>query len=411
MARPDYQGRFIWQELLCNDLTAATFFYSRVMQWKAQPFSPGSPYLMFTAVDGRSVAGAMRLSDEARAAGTTPYWRGYIGTEDIDATVALAASLGARVVQPAQDVPTVGRVALLADPEGATFGLFRPLPTAAPNDSGHKGFAWYELAARNRQSALAFYQRLFGWELRAPMDMGGGFHYQVFGIGAQDIGGAYTIPAERAMPPAWCPYATGASADETADQVLAAGGQVIHGPIDVPGGGRIVQFFDSQHALCAVHSMGSAVLQPREARPSTTAASVEVGRSHGVRRSQTALRSKDTAARAAKRGKKMTDDDTTMTAPEATAAAPLVRPRRKKRIVRRAKRKVRRAKRKVARKAKAAVRRRAALKSKLPGRRRRAARRIKRAKRKAKRKVVRVVRRLARRVRRVRRRAARRAKR
>lgn len=387
MAQPEYQGRFIWQELLCNDLTAATFFYSRVMQWKAQPFSQGSPYLMFTAIDGRSVAGAMRLSDESRAAGIAPHWRGYIGAEDVDATVAQAASLGARVVQQAQDVPTVGRVALLADPEGATFGLFRPLPTAAPHDSGHKGFAWNELAARHRESALAFYQRLFGWELRAPMDMGGGFHYQTFGIGAQDFGGAYSIPAERAMPPAWCPYATGASADDTADRVLAAGGQVIHGPIDVPGGGRIVQFFDSQHALCAVHSMGSAV------------------------RSQPASRSKDNAATAVKRGKKMTDDEPTMTAPEAPAAAPLVRPRRKKRIVRRAKRKVRRAKRKVARKAKAAVRRRAALKSKLPGRRRRAARRIKRAKRKMKRKVARVVRRVARRVRRVRRRVARKSKR
>jgi len=380
MTQPEYQGRFIWQELLCNDLTAATFFYSRVMQWKAQPYSQGSPYLMFTAVDGRSVAGAMRLSDESRAAGMASHWRGYIGAEDIDATVAKATGLGARVVQPAQDVPMVGRVALLADPEGAVFGLFRPLPTAAPHDSGHKGFAWNELAARDRESALAFYQRLFGWELRAPMDMGGGFHYQVFGIGAQDFGGAYSIPAERAMPPAWCPYATGASADEMADRVLAAGGQVIHGPIDVPGGGRIVQFFDSQHALFAVHSMA-------------------------------ASRSTHTAAQAAKRGKKMTDDEPTMTAPEAPAAAPIVRPRRKKRIVRRAKRKVARAKRKVVRKAKAAVRRRAAAKSKLPGRRRRAVRRIKRAKAKAKRKVVRAVKRVVRRVRRVRRRAARKSRR
>ena len=263
MTQPEYQGRFVWQELLCSDITAATFFYSRVLSWKGQPYSPGSPYTMFTTSGGTPVAGAMRLSDEARAAGTGPHWRGYIGAEDVDAIAAQAAQFGARVLQPAQDVPSVGRVAMLADPEGAVFGLFRPLPTAASGRSGPGGFSWNELAARSRESALAFYQRLFGWELRPPMDMGGGFHYQTFGLGGQDFGGAYSIPADRAMPPAWCPYASSASADQAAGRIVAAGGKIIHGPIGVPGGGRIVQFFDSQHAMFAVHSMGSgAAAQP-----------------------------------------------------------------------------------------------------------------------------------------------------
>jgi predicted enzyme related to lactoylglutathione lyase len=119
-------------------------------------------------------------------------------------------------------------------------------------------FSWNELAVRNREAALAFYQKLFGWKLRPPMDMGGGFYYQTFGLGDQDFGGAYTIPADRAMPPAWCPYAASSSADETAGKVLAAGGQLAHGPIEVPGGGRIVQFFDPQRAFFAVHSMAAA---------------------------------------------------------------------------------------------------------------------------------------------------------
>jgi len=258
MSQPDYHGRFIWHELLCSDTTAATFFYSRILSWKGQPFSPGSPYLMFTGPDGRPLAGAMRLSEEARAQGTSAHWRGYIGAADVDAVLAQAVRLGARVLQPAQDVPAVGRVALLTDPEGALFGLYRPLPVAVAAEPAGRGFAWNELAARNRESALAFYRRLFGWQLRAPIDMGGGFHYQNFGFGGEDLGGAYSIPPDRAMPPAWCPYATSASADDTAARVVAAGGQICHGPIGVPGGGRIVQFFDSQHAMFAVHSMGAA---------------------------------------------------------------------------------------------------------------------------------------------------------
>ena len=258
MAQPGFQGRFIWQELLCSDTTAATFFYTSILPWRSQPYSPGSPYLLFTVQDCRPVAGAVRLSEDARALGTAAHWRGYIGAADVDAIVAQALRHGARIQQPAQDVPGMGRVALLADPDGAIFGLFRPLPNSAGAVPGAPGFAWNELAARNRESALAFYQRLFRWELRPPIDMGGGFHYQTFGLGGQDIGGAYTIPPDRAMPPAWCPYAVSRSADETAARVVAAGGQVCHGPIGVPGGGRIVQFFDSQHAMFAVHSMGAA---------------------------------------------------------------------------------------------------------------------------------------------------------
>src|SRR6267154_2647904 len=97
------------------------------------------------------------------------------------------------------------------------------------------------------------------------MDMGAGFYYQTFGLGGQDFGGAYTIPADRPMPPAWCPYGSCASADETAGKVIAAGGQLCHGPIDVPGGGRIVQFFDPQHAMFAVHSMAVAAAKPAAA--------------------------------------------------------------------------------------------------------------------------------------------------
>jgi predicted enzyme related to lactoylglutathione lyase len=262
MAQSSYQGRFIWHELFCNDSGAAAAFYTRIMGWSSQPFSPGSPYLLFSDQGGRVLAGAMALPDEARAMGTTPHWRGYIGASDVDAVVAQASRLGARIIEPARDMPAVGRAAMLADPEGARFGVFRPLNDTGAGGTGESGFAWCELAARSRETALAFYQQLFGWELRPPMDMGGGFHYQVFALGGQDIGGAYTIPADRPMPPSWCPYASCASADEIAGRVIAAGGQLIHGPIGVPGGGRILQFFDPQHAMFAVHSMAVAAAKP-----------------------------------------------------------------------------------------------------------------------------------------------------
>ena len=284
MAQPSYQGRFIWQELLCTDTGTAANFYARILSWKAQPFSPGSPYMVFMSKGGKPLAGAMNLSDEARARGTPAHWRGYVGVGDVDAVLAQALRLGARVVEPAQDMPGVGRVAMLADPEGAIFGLYRPMSDAG--GAGDSGFDWSELAARRRETALAFYQQLFGWELRPAMDMGGGMQYQTFGLGGQDFGGCYTIPADRPMPPSWCFYAHSDSADEVAGKVVAGGGTILNGPMTVPGGGRIVQFFDPQHAMFAAHSMPRAAAPqpkpaPKPAPKPKAAASPAAGKSAG----------------------------------------------------------------------------------------------------------------------------------
>ena len=97
MAQPNFQGLFIWHELLCEDINAASTFYERVLSWKTQPFTHGSPYWMFRSAEGKGIAGLMRLSDEARAAGTGPHWRGYIGAADVDAIVDQAVELGRRL--------------------------------------------------------------------------------------------------------------------------------------------------------------------------------------------------------------------------------------------------------------------------------------------------------------------------
>jgi len=229
------------------------------------------------------VAGATRLDDEASAAGMAPQWLGSIGSGDVDATVALAVSLGARVLQPAADMPNVGRIALLADPQGALFGVYKP--ERDPGEAAADGFNWHELAARELESAFDFYRALFGWQVLQRMDMGAMGTYLVYGRGGKQEGGMYVIPAGRPQSPAWLPYAHHKSADEAARAAVAAGGKVANGPMDVPGGGRIAQLLDPHGVMFAVHSMAApaSAASPAKAPAKSAAKAVPAKRKGAVK--------------------------------------------------------------------------------------------------------------------------------
>jgi uncharacterized protein len=258
MANPGFHGRFLWQELRSRDPDAAADFYTRVMPWKSQPFAPGAQYTVFVtdSDQNRMVAGARTLGEEERAGGAQPQWLGSIGTTDVDATVAQAVALGARVVQPAADMPNVGRSALLADPQGALFGVYKPAHESSAGEAPRGGYSWHEFAGSDLEAAFDFYSALFGWRVINRMDMGPTGVYLIFGRDGKQEGGMYQIPAGKDQPAAWLPYVSHRSADEAARATVAAGGKIANGPMDVPGG-RIAQLIDPQGVMFAVHSVSA----------------------------------------------------------------------------------------------------------------------------------------------------------
>jgi predicted enzyme related to lactoylglutathione lyase len=159
MSNADIRGRFIWHELLTTDTAAAAAFYPKVVPWRTQPSNmPG--YTIFMA-GGTQVGGLMALP--ADASGTPAHWLVYVGTPNVDATCAQAQGLGARICKAATDIPNVGRFAVLADPQGATFAVFTPSgPPPGPSpDQG--AFSWHELQTTDVAAALRFYGQLVGW--------------------------------------------------------------------------------------------------------------------------------------------------------------------------------------------------------------------------------------------------------
>ena len=201
------------------------------------------------------IGGLMALPEDAKQMGASPNWLMYVAVPDVDESVRQAVDLGASTDVEPQDIPQMGRFAVLSDPQGATFGVF----SATREIPGHDGqpklgeFSWHELVASDSRAAWGFYEQLFGWEKFDAMDMGPQGMYQTFGRAGVVLGGMYDKPVEMSVPPHWLCYALVANADKAAGAAERLGGKILNGPMDVPNSGRIAQCVDPQGAAFAVH--------------------------------------------------------------------------------------------------------------------------------------------------------------
>jgi len=264
-------GRFIWHELLTTDPDAAIPFYERVIGWTMMPWDQDPAYRMF-AWRGVPMAGVMRLPEEARAGGAPPHWLSYVSVRDLDATLAEAVRLGAMTYVEAMEIPSVGRIAVLADPQHAVFGIYEPATTGHGSDDLALGdFSWHDLATDDWKAAWEFYRTLFGWEYDSQFDMGAMGTYWMFrrAGGTRTLGGMFNRPPE--IPAShWLPYVFVSSAHRSAELVGRHGGKVLNGPMEVPGGDYIVQLMDPQGAAFAVHAQSALEPPPPTKKPAAT---------------------------------------------------------------------------------------------------------------------------------------------
>jgi predicted enzyme related to lactoylglutathione lyase len=249
-------GAFVWYELLTTDPKAAIAFYTDVAGWKTQRWEEGD-YTMWTGAQG-PLGGVNLLPDAAKKMGAPPYWQGSIEVANVDDTVAKVKQLGGKIYV-VEDVPTVGRLAVIADPQGAVVSVFTPVNAMAPHDLAKPGeFSWHELYTSDHEAAFAFYQQIAGWERLGEFDMGAMGKYLLWGRGGKQLGGMMTTPKDmkapdgRAVPPSWMYYVTTADLDAALARAKAKGARVLNGPMEVPGGQRIVQLMDPQGAAFAL---------------------------------------------------------------------------------------------------------------------------------------------------------------
>lgn len=248
-------SNFIWYELMTDDLDAAQAFYTKVVGWKPEPWdAPDMRYIIMKPEGSeRGSAGLMTIPEEAKAMGARPAWLGYIYAKDTDAATESLRKAGGKVMREPSDIPEVGRFSVVSDPQGAVFMLMTPqgpdMPPPPPGTPGHIG--WHELYTTDWQAALNFYSGQFGWTKDQAVEMGELGTYQLFAVDGQRTGGMMNKPPEVPMP-AWIFYFNVDDVDAAAERVKTAGGTIILGPMDVPGGSRMLQGIDPQGAVFAL---------------------------------------------------------------------------------------------------------------------------------------------------------------
>ncbi|WP_137157948.1 VOC family protein [Rhizobium sp. FKL33] len=253
-------GTFIWHELMTPDPAAAQAFYGSLLGWQPTEMEmAGFTYTTF-AVPGfpSGVAGMMALTPDMAAQGIPPNWNGYIAVDDVDKTAAEYEQNGGAIHKAPEDIPGIGRFAVVADPQGAVVCLMTPqMPEGetgswpTPGSAGTVG--WNELMAGDWEKVWDFYAARFGWEKDMAVDMDAMGIYQTFKLGERGIGGMMNKRPEMPMP-FWNFYILVPAIRAAAARVTELGGQVLMEPHQVPGGAWICPALDPQGAAFSLMS-------------------------------------------------------------------------------------------------------------------------------------------------------------
>ncbi len=232
-----------WVDVMVNDVDAALAFYADVMGWRAGERSGPEfgGYAMWFA-DDVPVAGVGPINGDY-----PPSWTVYVGAPDLDATLGSVSALGGQVLAPAMTIGPLGRMAVLADPAMAVFGLWEAADFSGFARVGEPGFpAWFDVQSTDVDATRAFLRELFGYTESVPDPAPPMADYRQLDIGGRPVlgsMGAFAVPVSF-----WMTYFASADVDGSVARATTAGGTLLNGPEDTPFG-RMATLADPEGAV------------------------------------------------------------------------------------------------------------------------------------------------------------------
>jgi predicted enzyme related to lactoylglutathione lyase len=243
-------GTFSWTDLATSDVGAATAFYAGLFGWEPddEQIVADSAYTALR-LEGDLVCGVRELSEDERRAGVLPSWTSYVTVTDAEATAARATRIGGAVLGDTVEVSDLGRMALVADPQGASVAVWQPGTRSGAERVNDVGcLCMNELATGDVAAARSFYEELFGWTTE---EVGGSDGPPlVMALNGETLNASLS-PVEAGGAPHWRPYFTVESVEEGVRRLRELGGSELLGPEQIFDG-AIAVVADPQGAVFAL---------------------------------------------------------------------------------------------------------------------------------------------------------------
>ncbi len=246
------QGTPSWVDLTTTDQNGAKAFYSRVFGWshEANPVGDGVYYTM-SRLDGNDVAAISPMPDQPP--GRPPTWNTYLTVDDVDATCEKVGEAGGSVLAPPFDVMDSGRMAVIADPTGASVSLWQAGNHIGATVKDEPGtLTWNECFTDDIETAAAFYDTVLGTS-HSSSEVADEKSYTTLEVAGQGVAGFFFKDPEAhgRMPNMWLVYFASDDINQTASKIAEGGGKVLNGPFETPFG-QVIVAQDPQGAVFQV---------------------------------------------------------------------------------------------------------------------------------------------------------------
>lgn len=269
-------GKFVWYELRSTDVEKSKAFYTELLGWTSEPQDMGGTKFELVRAGGKEVAIISAAQPKAKS-----HWVPFVSVNDVDASVKTIEEQQGKVVTPATDIPNIGRFAMLTDPNGVEFAVFKSVKSDDPDGppaTGH--FIWAEYLTKNKkqhQAALTFYPATLGYTT-SQMQMGEGKKKSTYDMLQSKSAAGQDVPRAgvQAAKPSnlggqWLPWVTVDDVDAVVANVKKLKGKVPVKAHDIPTVGRAAIVADSTGAaigLLKPATPGDAgAAQPEAAKP------------------------------------------------------------------------------------------------------------------------------------------------
>ena len=246
-------GKFVWIDLVTADLPAAEKFYGGMFGWTFDRVGDGPARYTLAYQDGFPVAG---IAARAPVPGTKgpqvrdSWWIAYMSVADVDRAAADVVARGGKTLIPARTLEGRGRMVVLADPDGAPFGLVKSSSGDPPDFRAEPGeWIWAVYQSPDAASAAAFYQDLGNYEV-VPGDLVGNaasFDLQADGFARASL--VEIPPGRTELRPEWIYFVRVADVAASTAKAVELGGRVVAAPRPDLLEGRLAVVTDPDGAL------------------------------------------------------------------------------------------------------------------------------------------------------------------